>query len=339
MDVAVAASAEFERRRIGRSALEVTTLGAGGSPLGNQYGTVAEGAARATIEAAYAAGVRYFDNAPRYGYGLSERRFGDALRRYPREDFVLSTKVGVLLRPRAGPADPDDMFVDPLPFAQAYDYSYDGVMRSFEDSLQRLGLARIDMALMHNLDAQVHADELPVRFRTAMGSGLRALESLRSGGAIAAFGLGVNRWEVCEAALEEGDFDCFLLGGLYTLLNQAPLETLLPACVARGVSIVCGAPYGGGALAPHPSTAAALAPESAERVRRVREVCARHDVPAAAAALQFPLAHPAVATVIPGARSVAEQVENAALAQRPIPVDLWAELKAAALVRADAPTP
>ena len=339
MDAAVAEGTEFERRRIGRSAVWVTTLGAGGSPLGNQYGTVADDAARATIEAAYAAGVRTFDTAPRYGYGLSERRFGDALRHRPRDDFVLSTKVGVVLRPRAGPADPGDMFVDPLPFAQVYDYSYDGVMRSFEDSLQRLGLARIDMALIHNLDAQVHADGLPARFRIAMGGGLRALESLRSGGAIAAFGLGVNRWEVCEAALEEGDFDCFLLGGLYTLLTQAPLETLLPACVARGVSIVCGAPYGGGALAPHPSAAAALAPESAERVRRIRELCARHDVPAAAAALQFPLAHPAVATVIPGARSAAEQAENAALARRPIPADLWAELKAEGLLRADAPTP
>lgn len=339
MDLAVEQSVELERRRIGQSALEVTTLGAGGSPLGNQYGTVTDAAARATIEAAYEAGVRTFDTAPRYGYGLSERRFGDALRRYPREDFVLSTKVGVVLHPRAGPPEPNDMFVDPLPFTQAYDYSYDGVMRSFEDSLQRLGLARIDMALMHNLDAQVHGDSLPTRFRTAMGGGLRALEALRSGGAIAAFGLGVNRWEVCEAALEKGDFDCFLLGGLYTLLNQAPLETLLPACVARGISIVCGAPYGGGALAPHPSAAAALAPEAAERARRVREVCARHGVPAAAAALQFPLAHPVVATVIPGARSAAEQVENAALARRPIPADLWAELKAQGLVRADAPTP
>ena len=324
MDLAVAEPAALERRRLGQSALRVTTLGAGGSPLGNQHATVEEGAARATIEAAWAAGVRYFDTAPRYGYGLSERRFGDALRRHPREDFVLSTKVGVRLRPRAGPAEADDMFVEPLPFAQAYDYSYDGVMRSFEDSLQRLGLARIDLVLVHNLDAQVHGEPaLAELFRTAMEGGVRALEVLRSEGAIAAFGLGVNRWEVCEAALEEADFDCFLLGGLYTLLNQAPLETLLPKCAARGVSIVCGAPYNGGALFQH---------------RRIGAVCARHGVPAGAAALQFPLAHPAVASVIPGARSAAEQAANAALARHPIPAELWPELKAEGLLRADAPS-
>ena len=331
----------MERRRVGRSAVSVTTLGAGGSPLGNQYGTVEDGAARATIDAAYAAGVRYFDTAPRYGYGLSERRFGDALRRHPREDFVLSTKVGVLLRPRAGAADPGDMFVDPLPFAQRFDYSYDGVMRSFEDSLQRLGLNRIDIALIHDLDALVHGEEgLPAHFRTAMDGAYKALDELRIQGAISAIGLGVNRWEVCGAALEEGDFDCFLLGGLYTLVTQAPLESLLPKCVERGVSIVCGAPYHGGLLAPRPSGAGPKrSPETADRARRIREVCERHAVPVAAAALQFPLAHPVVATVIPGARSAAEQTENAALAGRTIPSDLWHELKAEGLVCADAPTP
>ena len=341
MDFAVEENPALERRRVGRSALRVTTLGAGASPLGNQYGTVEDAAARATIDAAYAAGVRYFDTAPRYGYGLSERRVGDALRAYPRDDFVLSTKVGVLLRPRAGSAGPDDMFVDPLPFAQTYDYSYDGVMRSVEDSLQRLGLARIDLALMHNLDAQVHGEAaLPGLFRTAMDGGRKALEALRSGGAIAAYGLGVNRSEVCEAALEEGDFDCFLLGGLYTLATQAPLDSLLPKCAARGVSVVCGAPFHGGVLAPRPSTAGpTLSPRTADRARGIHEVCARHAVPAVAAALQFPLAHPAVATVIPGARSAAEQSENAALAGRPIPADLWPELKAEGLMRADAPTP
>ena len=339
--IAIDAAAGLERRRVGRSAVRVTTLGAGGSPLGNQYGTVEDGAARGTIDAAYAAGVRYFDTAPRYGYGLSERRFGDALRRHPREDFVLSSKVGVLLRPRAGAADRGDMFVDPLPFAQRYDYSYDGVMRSFEDSLQRLGLARIDMLLVHNLDAQVHGEKaLPGLFRTAMEGAHNALDGLRSGGAIAAFGLGVNRWEVCGAALEEGDFDCFLLGGLYTLVTQAPLESLLSNCAARGVSIVCGAPYHGGLLAPRPSGAApALSPETVDRARRIREVCERHAVPVAAAALQFPLAHPAVVTVIPGARSAAEQIENVALAGHAIPADLWRELKAEGLLRADAPTP
>jgi D-threo-aldose 1-dehydrogenase len=198
-------------------------------------------------------------------------------------------------------------------------------MRSFEDSLQRLGLARVDLVLVHNLDEHVHGEEaLPGLFATAMGGGVKALEGLRRAGAIAAFGLGVNRWEVCEAALEEADFDCFLLGGLYTLLTQAPLATLLPRCAARGVSIICGAPYNGGALFEQ---------------RRIGAVCARHGVPAGAAALQFPLAHPAVASVIPGARSAAEQAENAAWARRPIPADLWAELKAEGLLGAEAPCP
>jgi len=339
MDQGVGGS-RLETRRIGRSALRVTALGAGGSPLGNQYGTVEDSAARATIDAAFATGVRYFDTAPRYGFGLSERRFGDALRRYPRDDFVLSTKVGVLLQPRLGAGEPDGMFVDPLPFAQNYDYSYDSVMRSAEDSLQRLGLARIDMLLMHNLDAQVHGEALPDMFRTAMRDGHKALDALRSGGAIAAFGLGVNRSEVCEAALEEGDFDCFLLGGLYTLATQAPLDSLLPKCAARGVSVVCGAPYHGGVLASRPpGVTPALDPETSSQVRGIRDVCARHNVPVGAAALQFPLAHPAVATVIPGARSAAEQDENAALARQPIAADLWRELKAEGLVHADAPTP
>ena len=330
MDAAVGGAA-FERRRLGRSALEVTTLGAGGSPLGNQYAIVEDETARQTVDAAWDAGVRYFDTAPRYGYGLSERRFGDALRGRPRDDFVLSTKVGVVLHPRAGPAEAGDMFIDPLPFTQVYDYSYDGVMRSFEDSLQRLGLARIDLALVHNLDAQVHGEAaLAGLVRTAMGGAFKALEALRDGGAITAFGLGVNRWEVCEGVLGEADFDCFLLGGLYTLLHQEPLETLLPKCAARGVSIICGAPYNGGAL---------LQPGPEGRARGVGEVCARHGVPVAAAALQFPLAHPAVASVIPGGRSGAEQAENGALARHPIPADLWPELKAEGLLREDAPTP
>ncbi len=331
MDTKVA-TVGLEQRRLGRSALEVTTLGAGGSPLGNQYAVVEDRTARAAIDTAFDAGVRYFDTAPRYGYGLSERRFGDALRGRPRQDFVLSTKVGVLLHPRAGPGKPGDMFIEPLPFAQAYDYSYDGVMRSFEDSLQRLGLARIDMLLVHNLDAQVHGEAaLPGLFRTAMAGAVKALEGLRGRHAIAAFGLGVNRWEVCEAALKEADFDCFLLGGHYTLLHQEPLATLLPKCVARGVSIICGAPYGGGALLqPRPQH---------DHARAIGEVCARHGVPVAAAALQFPLAHPAVASVIPGARSASEQTENAALARRPIPDDLWPELKAEGLLPEDAPTP
>ena len=334
-----------QTRRIGRTAIEVTTFGAGGFSIGNLWEAIADDVAREAIDSAYAAGIRYFDTAPEYGYGLSEHRIGDALRPHPRDDYVLSTKVGLLLQPRSGPPPADDMFVDPLPFEPVYDYSYDGAMRSFEDSLQRLGLSRIDVVLIHNLDAHVHGEEaLPAHFKTAMGGAYKALDQLRSEGAISAIGLGVNRWEVCEDALEEGDFDCFLLAGRYTLLVQTSLDTFLPKCVERGISIILGAPFNTGILvrppARKPTYNDMAAPQDViDRVQRIRDVCERHSVPVAAAALQFPMAHPAVATVIPGIRSRAELKANLAFAAQPIPADLWRELKAEGLLHAEAPTP
>ena len=338
-------NAAMETRRIGRTAIEVTAFGAGGFSIGNLWEAIADDVAREAIDAAYDAGIRYFDTAPGYGYGLSERRFGDALRPRPRDDYVLSTKVGLLLKPRAGPLPPEDRFVDPLPFERVFDYSYDGAMRSFEDSLQRLGLNRVDIVLIHDLDALVHGEEgLPAHFRTAMGGAYKALDELRSQGAISAIGLGVNRWEVCEDALEEGDFDCFLLAGRYTLLEQTPLDSFLPKCVERGVSIILGAPFNSGILVRPPERNPtfddmAAPPDVIARVQRLREVCERHSVPVAAAALQFPMAHPAVAAVIPGFRSKAELAENLAFAALPIPADLWRELKAERLLHPGAPTP
>jgi D-threo-aldose 1-dehydrogenase len=335
----------METSRIGRTAIEVTAFGAGGFSIGNLWEAIADDTARETIEGAYDAGLRYFDTAPEYGYGLSERRIGDALRSRPRDDYVLSTKVGILLKPRAGALPADDMFVDPLPFEAVYDYSYDGTMRSFEDSLQRLGLNRIDIVLIHNLDAHVHGEEaLPVHFRTAMDGAYKALDALRSQGAISAIGLGVNQWEVCENALEEGDFDCFLLAGRYTLLVQTALDTFLPKCVERGVSIILGAPFNSGILVRPPERNPTYNDEAAPadviaRVQRIRAVCEGHSVPVPAAALQFPMAHPAVVTVIPGIRSKTELAENLALATLPIPADLWRELKSEGLMHAEAPTP
>ena len=339
------AEAAMDTRRIGRTAIEVTTFGAGGFAIGNLWEAIADDAARGALDAAYHAGIRYFDTAPEYGYGLSERRVGDGLRGHPRDDYVLSTKVGLLLTPRAGPPPADSMFVDPLPFDTVYDYSYDGAMRSFEDSLQRLGLHRIDIALIHNLDAHVHGEEaLPAHFKTAMGGAYKALDKLRSAGAVSAIGLGVNRWDVCEAALEEGDFDCFLLAGRYTLLVQTALDTFLPKCVEREVSIILGAPFNTGILVRPPARKPTYDDDDApqeviDRVQRIRDVCERHSVPVAAAALQFPIAHPAVATVIPGIRSRSELAENLAFAALPIPADLWLELKAEGLLHAEAPTP
>ena len=339
------AEAAMDTGRIGRTAIEVTTFGAGGFAIGNLWEAIADDAARGALDAAYHAGIRYFDTAPEYGYGLSERRVGDGLRGHPRDDYVLSTKVGLLLTPRAGPPPADSMFVDPLPFDTVYDYSYDGAMRSFEDSLQRLGLHRIDIALIHNLDAHVHGEEaLPAHFKTAMGGAYKALDKLRSAGAVSAIGLGVNRWDVCEAALEEGDFDCFLLAGRYTLLVQTALDTFLPKCVEREVSIILGAPFNTGILVRPPARKPTYDDDDApqeviDRVQRIRDVCERHSVPVAAAALQFPIAHPAVATVIPGIRSRSELAENLAFAALPIPADLWLELKAEGLLHAEAPTP
>ena len=336
----------FERRPIGRTTVAVTALGAGGYAIGNLGEVIEDSVAREALDAAYAGGVRYFDTAPEYGYGLSERRVGDALRAHPRDECILSTKVGVMLRPRAGPADPDDQFVGALPFEPVYDYSYDAAMRSIEHSLQRLGLARIDVALIHNLDAQVHgAEGWPGHFRTAMDGAYKALASLRRDGAIAAVGLGVNQWQACEAALEAGDFDCFLLAGRYTLLDQTGLVSLLPKCAARKISILTGAPFNTGALFGDPAKGSSLVegdgipPETLARIDRVRAVCADHVVPPAAAALQFPLLHPAVATVLASARSKTEQVQNLDLAMQPIPADLWAELKSEGLLPAEAPTP
>ena len=336
----------LERRPIGRTMLAVTGLGAGGLPLGNLGEVIEESAAREALDAAHAGGVRYFDTAPEYGYGLSERRVGNALRSQPRDEFILSTKVGVMLRPRAGPADPNDQFVDALPFEPVYDYSYDAAMRSFEDSLQRLGLDRVDILLIHNLDAQVHgAGHWARLFRVTMDGAYKALEDLRRDGLVGAIGLGVNQWQACEAALDEGDFDCFLLAGRYTLLDQSGFASLLPKCEAQGVSIVAAAPFNTGALfgAPAPGSSLVegegLPAKTLARIDRVRAVCARHEVPPAAAALQFPLGHPAVATVLAGARSKTEQAQNLDLAMRPIPADLWAELKAEGLLPREAPTP
>jgi D-threo-aldose 1-dehydrogenase len=327
----------LQTRRIGRTALTVTSLGLGCATLGAERAGVSADEAKAIIAAAWAAGVRYVDTAPYYGVGKAERCVGDAMRRVPRDQWVLSTKVGRLLRPRRNAAQPGD---PPMPFEPVYDYSYDGVMRSFEDSLQRLGLARIDILLVHDIGARQHGDAHPRLMRILRESGYRALESLRAAGSIAAIGIGVNEREVLLEALEWGAWDAFLLAGRYTLLEQAPIEDLLPKCLAAGTSIVIGGPLNSGILAGRDSWNYAPAPpEIVARVRAIRAVCDRHGVPLAAAALQFPLAHPAVAAIIPGPRSVAEFAANLELLRHPLPAALWPDLRRAGLLHPDAPTP
>ena len=329
----------FEKRKIGRSSLEVTALGLGCATLGGTRIEVTREEAEAIIRAAWSAGVRYIDTAPYYGFGLAERCVGDAMRSVPRDEWVLSTKVGRLLRPSLDPAAGDRRH--PMPFDAVYDYSYDGVMRAFEDSLQRLGLARIDILYVHDIGTYQHGAEAhPTLMRTLRDSGYRALDELRRGGVVGAIGIGVNEREVLLEALEWGSWDAFLLAGRYTLLEQAPLDDLLPRCQAAGTSIVIGGPLNSGILAGRDTWNYRPAPpEIVARVNAIEAVCDSHRVPLAAAALQFPLAHPAVAAIIPGPRNVEEFHANLALLQHPIPAALWSDLRNAGLLHPAAPTP
>jgi D-threo-aldose 1-dehydrogenase len=333
--------AGFAKRRIGRTALEVTELGLGTATLGGSRVAITHPERGDIVRAAWEAGVRYVDTAPFYGAGAAERAVGDALRAVPRGDWVLSTKVGRLLRPQGDWRAPRAAWERPMPFDVIYDYSYDGVMRSFEDSFQRLGLAHIDILLVHDIGAYQHgAAAHPALMRTLLDSGYRALDELRRSGEISAIGLGVNEREVCLEAMAAADWDVLLLAGRYTLLEQAPLDDLLPLCVKAGTSLVIGGPLNSGILAGRDTWNYAAAPAAiVERARALGAACERHGVPLAAAALQFPLAHPAVAAIIPGPRSVAEFSQNLDLLRRPIPAALWEELRALGLLHEGAPTP
>jgi D-threo-aldose 1-dehydrogenase len=333
------------KRRFGRVELDVTVMGYGAAPIGNIFRPVAEEEAAAMIHAAWNAGVRYFDTAPMYGHGLSEARLGSALRWYPRHEYVVSSKVGRLLT--AAPRQEIDFapWVDGLPFKMRFDYSYDGAMRSIEDSLQRLGLEHIDIAFIHDCDVFTHGPQhQPGHFREAMDGAWRALDRLRSEGVLKAIGVGVNEWQVCLEALRQRDFDCFLLAGRYTLLEQEALDEFLPLCEQRGAAVVLGGSYNSGILATGAVPGAKYnygpAPELIlERTRRIEAVCARHGVPLKAVALQFVLAHPAIPTNIPGTRTVAQIEENLAVFRTEVPAALWDELKREGLIRQDSPVP
>jgi D-threo-aldose 1-dehydrogenase len=327
--------------------LKVTELGFGTAPLGNLFRPLADDDARATLATAKAAGFGYWDTAPFYGFGLSERRLGDALRG---SEYVISTKVGRVLNPVREAIDantPRHGYATPMPFAPVYDYSYDAVMRSFEESLQRLGLARIDLLYIHDIGRMTHGDENPFRMaELTTGGGLRALEELRASGAIAGFGMGVNEIEACLDVMDHARLDAILLAGRYTLLEQNALDALFPRCAAAGTAIVIGGPYNSGILALGTRTGAPLyynyeaAPAAIiDKVRAIEAVCDAHAVPLAAAALQFPLAHPLVASVIPGLDSPARVEQTVALYRHKIPAALWHDLKSEGLIRSDAPTP
>jgi D-threo-aldose 1-dehydrogenase len=335
-----------DQRRLGKSGLEVPVIGFGGAPLGNMYQEFSDEQARATVRAAYDAGMRLFDTAPLYGFGLSEHRVGEALRWLDRDSYVLSTKIGRLLRPKDPKQVDGGLFKKILPFEGVYDYGYDGVMRSVEDSLQRLGVHRIDVLLIHDVDIWTHGSEEArlARFREVMEGGYRAMLRLREEGVVRAIGAGINEVQACEDFARAGDFDCFLLAGRYTLLEQGALDTLLPLCAERDIALLIGGPYNTGILATGATPGAyynyaPAPPEVMERVRRIEAICARHRVRLPSAALQFPLGHPNVATLIPGARSPEEIAQNRAIFEVDIPADFWASLKLAGLLREDAPVP
>lgn len=315
-------------------------LGFGGAAVGNLYKAMSDSVARDVVETALAAGVGYFDTAPHYGFGLSETRLGEVL---VGRGAMISTKVGRRLEPIETTDRERHGFVDAAPFEPVFDYSYDGVMRAFEGSLQRLKRDRVDVLLAHDLGRMTHGDQHTEQMRTFLDGGYKVMRELKDAGVVGAIGLGVNEQAVCEEALDHADLDVFLLAGRYTLLEQTALDSFLPRCVARGVGIVIGGPFNSGALV---ETSGTLhynyepAPaEIVERVGRLRAVCASHGVPLAAAALQFPLAHPAVLSVIPGMATPDQATQAVNWMERAIPDALWADLRTQGLVRADAPVP
>lgn len=320
------------RVRLGSSAVEVTRLGFGAAPIGNLFTAVAETEAAATVDAAWQAGLRFFDTAPLYGHGLSERRLGAALRARPRDEAVVATKVGRLLD--AHVVKDDDGFVDTPPVGWRYDFSYDATLRSLDASLKRTGLDRIDVLHVHDPDD--HAED-------ALRGAFPALRKLRADGVVRAIGAGMNQSALLARFVREADVDCVLLAGRYTLLEQPALADLLPLCVARGVSVIAGGVFNSGLLA-DPSSRATYdyhpaPPAQVEHAQHLAAVCARHGVDLKAAALRFPLAHPAVACVLTGARSAAEVAENARLFAAPIPLALWDDLRRERLLGDDVPTP
>lgn len=327
--------------------VSLTRMGFGGAPLGNLYREVSETNAQAALQSAFDAGIRYFDTAPQYGLGLSEMRFGRGIARFGCADIQLSTKVGRLLLDCEPHEVTPEAFVNVPQKRIVYDYSYDGVMRSYEASKTRLALDKADILLVHDVCAfsqgSQEASDAKVRELFDDG-GYRALVELRDAGEIAAIGAGVNEWQVCERLLGMGDFDGFLLAGRYTLLEQDALDSFLPLCAKRDVGIILGGPYNSGILATGAVEGArynyAAAPEPIlNRVRRIEAICAAHNTPLIAAALQFVLGHPCVKTVVPGAVSAAEVKANVALLETPIAPTLWSDLRSEGLIREDAPLP
>ena len=333
-------------RSIADTRLELPLFGFGSAHLGEMYAVVDESDSRATLNAAWEAGVRFYDTAPWYGRGLAEHRLGGFLRCIKRNDFKITTKVGrTLLRPADPSAFARDPWIGGLNFEVHFDYSYDGIMRSYEQALQRLALDTVDALLVHDLDYTVHPADDVVTHRAALASsGFKALEELKSAGDIKAFGMGINDLEALEYASREYNPDFLLVAMPYTLLEQSSLHTGMAACIEHNISVIIGAPFASGILATGSAGNGkygylAASAEVQARVRGLEAVCASHNVPLPAAALQFPLAHPAVTSIIPGAVRAEEVTQNIDLVQSPIASGFWSDLKSEQLIDADAPVP
>ena len=322
----------FQKFEIGKTGLKVTRLGLGGATLGYLAsdlpipGTSGQRAV-ASIRRALALGIGYVDTAPFYGNGRSELRFGRALEHVPRESYVISTKVGRLLK---GMEDIDFRHITlrTLPkLEMVFDFSRNAILRSFEQSLQRLGLERVDILYLH--------DPPPEQYQVAINEGYPALAQLRSQGVVKAIGAGMGNLELLIRFAREGDLDCFLLPWRYTLLDQSALSEFLPLCVTKGISIIMASPYDSGRmLGTNPAP-----PETREQVHRVNAVCGRYGVPIRAAALQFVASHPAMVSVIPGPRSIQEIENNISMMQHSIPLEFWDRLRQESLIPPEAPTP
>ena len=330
---------EFATRKLGNTALELTELGLGCAAMAGNHRPVADEDIAGAIDEALKQNIRYVDTAPFYGFGRSEHFVGAGLRH--KEDYVLSTKAGRLLAPGYPTDSVADEWPGSFPFHQIYDYSYGGVMRSYEDSLQRLGVSRIDILLLHDIGSMQHGEDAnKTLFADAMSGGYKALDELRSAGDISAIGLGVNEREVCIQAMDHGHWDAFLLAGRYTLLEQTPLDDLFPACKASGTSIILGGPFNSGILVGGDTWNYAKAPvEVVDKVKAIAHICQSHDVPLPAAALQFPLGSSLVSSVIPGPRSRNDMQQIIEWFSQDIPASLWSDLQSAGLLHENAPLP
>lgn len=330
---------KYATRRIGKTSLEVTELGLGCAAMAGNHRPVADADIEGAIEQALSSNITYVDTAPFYGFGRSEHFVGRGLRH--RDNWVLSTKAGRLLAPGLPKDSSAAEWPGSFPFHQVYDYSYDGVMRSYEDSLQRMGVSRIDILLLHDIGEMQHgADANAALFTDAMNGGYKALDELRSAGDIKAIGLGVNENKVCQQALDHGRWDAFLLAGRYTLLEQTPLDDLFPACEKAGTSIILGGPFNSGILVGGDTWNYAKAPDViVDKVRAIEAICKEHGVALAAAALQFPLGSPLVSSVIPGPRSATDMAQIIEWFDADIPQALWLDLKDQGLLHPESSLP